>query len=116
MSLNSLIPALRSSYSKTCTTFNQQKSNPVLVFLSCGNAWIANYTRFFLVSVVMQEERQECQTQAGAESCQTPGRNLETGGHAKTNGVSLHAHTLPSRNAASRTQMLDQAEASLMQE
>ena len=64
----------------------------------------------------MQEERQECQTQAGAESCQTLGRNLETGGHAKTNGVSLHSHTLPSRNAASRTQTLDQAEASLMQE
>ena len=67
--------------------------------------------KVFLVSVVMQEERQECQTQAGAERCQTPGRNLETGGHAKTNGVSLRVHTLPSRNAASRTQMLDRAEA-----
>lgn len=44
-SLNSLIPALRSSKSKTCTTFNQKKSHPVLVFLSCGNACIANYRR-----------------------------------------------------------------------
>lgn len=55
-------------------------------------------------------------SQAQAKSCQTPEKHLKTDRPAKTLSVSLHLHTLPSRNAESRTQTLDQAKGSLLQE
>lgn len=55
-------------------------------------------------------------SQAEAESCQTPKKHLETDELAKDLSVSLHLHTLPSRNAESRTQTLDHARGSLLQE